>query len=200
MDAASIDVLLAQVYHFTKTYSSTEIIWTPLSFTGHLGIISEGNVLVYKNICIGNQLILNQTSAGGLIGMSCVFEDAEQFPAVVQARSNCKILFLPKASLLQLFNLHPPILEKWMQMLCSRIHYLTDKIEMLAIPNAKDRLLWFIGHYASDPNTSLKLSKTNLMQQLSISHASLYRAINSLEDEGYIERTADGSLRLIVHS
>lgn len=198
MDNNAIDVLLSKVKYFTKNYPSKELILTPLSFTSQVGIILEGNVLVYKNILIGDQFILNHIHTGGIIGMSSICENQKEFPAFVQAYSDCKILFLPKASLFQLFSLHPPILEHWLEMMSSRIHYLTDKIEMLAIPSAKDRLLWFIEHHTNNFNSSIKLSKTDLMHHLSISHASLYRAISKLESEGYIKRNTDGSISIVI--
>ena len=69
---------------------------------------------------------------------------------------------------------------------------------MLALPNAKDRLLWFMIHCSREHASALKLSKTDLMQHLSVSHASLYRAISTLENEGYIKQHTDGGISLIT--
>ncbi|MDO5718601.1 MAG: Crp/Fnr family transcriptional regulator [Tissierellia bacterium] len=198
LDYKHIENFLSLVPSSIKEYAEGEYIWTPFRFNSQLGIVLEGDVIVYKSLCCGNEFTINRLDAGNLIGLSCVWGNYDLFPAYVEAKSKCKILFLPQESLIKLFELNSQIFNNFMNYVDKRLHYLINKVELLAISNTKEKVLFYLCQQAKIHGGLIKINKSQLLNQLAISHASLYRALEQLEQDHYIKRHPDGSITLCV--
>lgn len=186
LSPSTVEALLNQVPHTTKSYLPQEAIFTEVNFNRQLGILLNGEAQVYMTLPTGSQLLLKHLYPSNLFGMSYVWGDSEYFPATIKAIKPCSILFLSKASLKQLFLLEPIILDNFLNAMHDSFVHLNNKIEVLAIPSAKERLLFVITQ-ACQTNKPIKLNKLKLCQELSISRASLYRCLEQLEEEQYIQ-------------
>ena len=186
LSQTTIQTLLSQVPHTIKSYLPRETIFTEVDFNRQLGILLKGEVQIYKTLSTGTELLLKHLNANALLGIGYVWGDAEYFPATIKAVRPCTVLFLPKNSLKKLFSLEPIILDNFLDAMNHSFLYLTNKIEMLALPSAKERLLFVIME-SCQTNTSMPLNKSRLCQELSISRASLYRCLEQLQDEQYIQ-------------
>ena len=186
LPAATVQSLLEQVPHTFKSYLPQEIIFREVDFNRQLGVLLKGEVQIYKTLSTGSELLLQHLSGDALLGIGYVWGDAEYFPATIKAITSCSILFLPKDSLRKLFLLEPTILDNFLYTINGSFLYLTNKIEMLALPSAKERLLFMITQ-ACQSNKCITINKSKLCQELSISRASLYRCLEQLETEKYIQ-------------
>lgn len=191
----TIETLLAEVPHTIKSYEPQDIIFNEMDFSRQLGILLKGEVQTYKTLSVGNELLLNHLHTGALLGIGYVWGNAECFPVTIKAVKSSSVLFLPKSSLKQLFLLEPIILDNFLDAINDNFEYLNNKIEMLAIPSAKDRLLFAVTQSYQDKK-SVTLNKSKLCQELSISRASLYRSLEQLEHEKYIEIHDNGKITL----
>ncbi len=196
LEPTYIQQLLDCVQSTTKIYGCGELIWTPFESNSKIGIILKGKVTVYANLYCGNEIIINQLCNNDIIGLSCPWSGNKVFPAFIKTNCECTILFLTQQSLLKLFELDCTIFNNFMVYISNRLRYLISKIELLAISNTKERLLCFICQQIKHQEDRVKLNKSKLINQLSISHASLYRALNQLENEQYIKKHSDGSISL----
>lgn len=191
----TIENLLSRVPYTIKTYVPQDTIFTEISFNQQLGILLSGEVQIYKTLSTGSELLLKQLNADALLGLGYVWGDAEYFPATIKAIKPCTVLFLPKDSLRKLFLLEPTILDNFLDAINDSFVYLTTKIELLAITSTKERLL-FIIKQACQGNQSITLNKSKLCRELSISRASLYRSLEQLQNEQYIEIHANRKISL----
>lgn len=191
----TIEDLLKQVPHTLKTYVPQETIFTEINFNRQLGILLIGEVQISKTLSNGTELLLRHLKANSLLGIGYVWGESEYFHATIKAVKACTILFLPKSSLKKLFLLEPVILDNFLNTINESFSYLTNKIEMLAIPSAKDRLLFLITQ-ACHSDKRITLNKSKLCQELSISRASLYRCLEQLHNEQSIQIYPNGKIGL----
>ena len=191
----TVQSLLEQVPHTFKSYLPQEKIFTEVDFNRQLGILLKGDVQIYKTLSTGSELLLQRLSNDALLGLGYVWGEAEYFPATIKAITSCSILFLPKDSLRKLFLLEPTILDNFLNTINGSFLYLTNKIEMLALPSAKERLLFMITQ-ACQSKKSITINKSKLCQELSISRASLYRCLEQLQEEQSIQIYENGKIGL----
>lgn len=192
---ATVQFLLEQVPHTFKSYQPQETIFTEVDFNRQLAILLKGEVQIYKTLSTGGELLLQNLSGDALLGIGYVWGDAEYFPATIKAIKPCNILFIPKDSLRKLFLLEPIILDNFLYTMNHSFLYLNNKIEMLALPSAKERLLFMITQACQSPK-SITINKSKLCQELAISRASLYRCLEQLENEKYIQIDSNGKVNL----
>jgi len=190
-----IQTLLAQVPHTIKSYLPQETIFTEVNFNRQLGILIKGEAQMYKTLSTGDSLLLKHLNTNDLFGTGYVWGDTDYFPATIKAIKHSSVLFLPKTSLKKLFLLEPIILDNFLDAINDSFLHLNNKIEMLAIPSAKERLLFVITE-ACQSNKIMTLNKSRLCQELSISRSSLYRCLEQLQDEQYIHIHSNGKVGL----
>lgn len=196
LSQTTIETLLTQVPYTLRTYLPQDAIFTEISFNRHLGILLSGEVQIYKTLPNGSELLLRHLNADALLGLGYVWGNAEIFPATIKAVKPCSVLFLPKDSLKQLFVMEPIILDNFLNAMNDSFVYLNTKIELLAITSTKERLL-FIIKQACESGESLTLNKSRLCRELSISRASLYRSLEQLQNEQYIQ--IHGNRKISLH-
>lgn len=193
---STIQDLLQQVPHTLKSYEPQETIFTEIDFNQQLGLLVKGKAHVYKTLSIGNELLMATLEANELFGLSCIWGNSEYFPSTIKSITSCRVLFLSRDSLKKLFSLEPLILDNFMNCVSKKLLYLNDKIEMLAIPSAKERLLYVISQSCSHQK-GIKINKTKLCKELSISRASLYRCLEQLQEEQHILIDQNNKIHLI---
>ena len=162
-----------------SSYKKNEDIFTPEVFSKCLAVILSGAASVYKN-----HTLMSILSPGAIFGMSVLFYEAEDFPTTVKARENCRVLFITKEQLIEIFRTDPITTQNYITILSERIHYLNTKIENLTEQSPAQKLLIYLEAF-SDKNSqdefTLPISLSELANSLSIGRTSLYRAFEELE-------------------
>ncbi len=165
---------------FTVTsYKKNEDIFTPNSFSKCLAVILSGSASVYKN-----STLMSILSPGAVFGMSVLFYDSEDFPTTVKARETCRVLFITKEQLTEIFRTDPATVEHYITVLSERIHYLNTKIENFTAHSHALKLLMYLEEFSQKSKQdefTLPISLSELANALSIGRTSLYRAFEELE-------------------
>jgi CRP-like cAMP-binding protein len=93
------------------------------------------------------------------------------------------VLFLPEELIVWFMRRDPIITENYITYLSDRIWFLNTKISALTAGSAEQRLAVFLLEQGS-----VSSSMTDLSHQLNVGRASLYRALDVLEADGYIRK------------
>lgn len=160
-----------------------ETIYTPHVFSHSLGAVLSGKVEVRKG-----ELIVSVLGPGDLFGAAALFNDRTDYAARLTARSPCRMLLLPQELVEELMAASPALARQYIRYLSGRIRFLEQKIDSLIAGTAEERLTRFLRARAQDGVVPLDCSLTGLAGQLNVSRASLYRALDALEDRGAIQR------------
>lgn len=133
-------------------------------------------------------LRMSELGPGSLLGAATLFGKGGQ-PTQVQAIISCRVLFFPQAVFETMLEADFGLTKRYLGYLATRIRFLTDRIESIACPTSADKLLCHLAQFSDEkgavrtPGGMDALAKT-----LGMGRATLYRALNALEETGRIRR------------
>ena len=179
--------LLAQEDIAFQKYATGEVILSPEIGSPALMVLLKGSAIVEKRAGDGI-LRMNELSSGALFGLASLFSGAEAhtFPTSIIAHKNVEVLVIPENALREMMRREFRLTENYIRYLTGRVHFLNDRIEGLICPSAEERVLLYLTRHAEGGKLTQGL--TSLARCLGMSRASLYRALNKLEQEGRIHR------------
>lgn len=182
---------IAEYYGFgTVSCKKHEFIFTPDKYETALAVILKGSADVYKQTTKG-PLFLSILSQGSVFGMAAMFYEKNGFINTVCAREDCRILFISKEDLCDIFVRYPVCAENYITVLSRKIHYLNEKIAFLTSPAPTARLLAWLtdeSERQGKDEFTLPISYSELASLLSMGRTSLYRSFDELTQTGKLTR------------
>lgn len=182
--------ILSRYEFVTAAYKKHECIFTPEKYDRSLAVILRGSAEVYKQTDKG-PLFLSILSKGSVFGMAAMFYEENGFINTVCAREDCRILFITKEQLLDLFAFCPACADNYITVLSRKIHYLNAKITFLTSPSPTARLLNWLTDESERRGRgefTLPISYSELASLLSVGRTSLYRSFDELTENGKLTR------------
>ncbi|MCD8011043.1 MAG: Crp/Fnr family transcriptional regulator [Lachnospiraceae bacterium] len=178
--------LLETVEWKTQDFARGETIYTPGSFRRELAAILSGQVLVTR---AEGELVVSLLTPGSLFGAAALFNDEEAYVSTLTARSACRILFLPQASVQVLIDSQMSFRRRYIRYLSGRIRFLSDEVDALSRGTGEKKLsAYLLQHMDEKGLVQPGCSMTELAARLNISRASLYREMQKLEERGALIR------------
>lgn len=177
------------------TYSDTAIcefhageeICSPLSREVPLGILTSGKARIYS-ADNEKKVLIKSISDGALFGISTIYSDDSLFPTRICAKSTCKVLFISNNAVKKLIENDKNVMRAFLRILSNKIVYLNRKINSLTAGSSERKLSVFLSENSKDGVFTFTTSASALAAMLDIGRASLYRAFDKLESDGFIER------------
>lgn len=178
-----------------------EKIYTRNSFKKSMGVVLNGELKAFKPGSDGANLLLNTFFSGGIFGVAALFNNTKQYVSEVVAVKRSRVLFLPQSLLHRLFEQDFRIAENYISYLSNRICFLNSRIDNFTGGSAECRLAAFLlslsAHSDNPLQFELPCTLTQLSNTLDMGRASLYRAMDALEELGVIQR--NGRLIKVVN-
>lgn len=141
--------------------------------------------------------LLRTMQSGAVFGVHCVF-NAEMSPqSHIVAQTPCTVLLIPSGTWEKILSLHPETMANYIRFLTQRIEFLNQKIQYFTAGCAERRLaLYLLSHIPhNDEPVRLDVSAVALADLLDLGRASLYRAMDRLTQDGFLQR--DGHTYLL---
>lgn len=179
-------------------FAAGELLLPQEGYAPLLGLLLRGGAVVEKRGVPGAEsgadsspagmLRVSQLGPGDLYGMASLFlGDVERpFPTRISAIKSASALLIPEDCFRRMLQESFRLTENYIRHLTERIHFLNARIDGLILPTVPQRLLLYLQQNAI--NGEVRHSLTQLAQALRISRATLYRALDSLEQDGRIRR------------
>ncbi|MCG8499332.1 MAG: Crp/Fnr family transcriptional regulator [Firmicutes bacterium] len=185
--------LLANIHYSINTFKENEIIFSPLQKADKIGIILSGSVDIQKLFPGGKVVILERKKSPDLIAESSMFSKFECYPHTISVCKPCKIFFIGKAELLQLFALDQNVMWNFMEAISNTALLLEHKIGILSFDSIQEKIAAFLIHDQKhadkivETNTvTLPFSKKAWAEYMNVSRTSLSRELRKLEIAGII--------------
>ncbi|MBO6159749.1 MAG: Crp/Fnr family transcriptional regulator [Firmicutes bacterium] len=178
-----------------RSFRGNEQIYTPVAFERALGIVVEGEVSVHKPG--GAQL--NVIQKGGCFGAAALFDESDQdfsYVTTLVAHKACQVVFMSDEDLEACFRLYPVMAMNYIRFLSGRIRFLNRRIDSFTSPTSEEALFSYLKEQAADGTKVQITSFAKLARTLSMSRATLYRALSKLEADHRIQK--DGNEIILV--
>ena len=166
------------------SFGAHEIAYAPSTEHLRIGILLSGKARVETDA----QALVKSLRIGELFGIANLFAEDEPFPTAIVTTSASKILFLEGEAVRKLVENEPTIRRAYLALQSEKLVYLNRKIATLTAGSAEKRLAVFLLDYEQDGIFLPPCPMNRLAELLGMGRASLYRAIDTLCDEGLIEK------------
>ncbi len=186
-DVIAIDKYVTEADMYIKKYASGEDICSPCTQNDSIGIVLRGSATVSSKD-EEKSVLLRTMGEGAIFGIANLYAQSIEFPTRISARSACEVLFVKKAAIRALIENDKNTLKSFLAFQSNKIVYLNKKINSFTAGGAERRLSLFLLDNSVDGVYSSDVSMSALAEMLDIGRASLYRAFDTLEAAGCIER------------
>ena len=187
IDRALWDRLSAAGLCPVRCFHAGEEIRTPRSDSDGLGIVLSGSAIAYTPHPI-KKVMLRTFSAGAVFGISDWYDDDRTGLSRIEAKETTKVLTINPQAVRLLIEESRPFREHYISFLTGRIRFLNQKIEYLTAGGAEIKLSHYLLSLGEKQTVTLPLSMSALAEMLDLGRASLYRAFDTLTEDGFISK------------
>ena len=166
-----------------RSFDSGQTLYQPHRFSRCLGVLLSGSVRVTRD-----SLVISVLSRGNLFGAAALFNEEPDYATTLTACTPCRVVLFPQNVVSRLMDASAQIRDNYIRYLSGRIRFLSGKIRSLAADGVEEKLKQHLLTTLSPDLPRLNCPATELAHRLGISRASLYRAFESLEQQGLIQR------------
>jgi len=170
-------------------FNKGEIIFSEGDEGNGFFVIAEGRVKVFKVSTEGKEQILHIFGPGQPFGEVPVFT-GQRFPANAQAIDKIRVLFLPRASIIDLISANPSLALNMLAIMSKKLRQFAVQIENLSLKEMPARLASYLIFLADEQNNdnvvSLKISKGQLASLLGTIPETLSRVFAKLSSQNLI--------------
>lgn len=181
---------LALEYADLVCISRGETVYDRQRFRRCLGVVLEGELTVRKEA-----LLVSTLRPDDVFGAAALFNEEEEYPTTLTARSDCRLLLIPQEQVGKLIRTSGAFAENYVLYLSGRIRFLSHRLDTVSAERGEGKLASYLLSGADESGT-VTLSATQLSQRLGVGRATLYRAFEFLERKGAISR-AGKTIRIL---
>ncbi len=149
-------------------------------------IITNGEIQMVNFDINGNEQIFNYLYSPSIFGNNLIFSTSNKYLSNIIATKKGKGYVIKKDNLLRIIQKNADFLKIYLQILADKTINLTQKMKIISIQNAKDRLLSYLVFCYKDKEIIKLSSVTNLAKEICLTRETTSRLLYSLVSEGII--------------
>ena len=174
----------------TRRLKKNEMLFDEYDEADSFFIVAHGRVKIFKISEEGIEYVLHVHGAGELVAEAAIFNE-KRFPASCEAIEDSLVVYIPRASFVDLILKKPKMSLKFMSAYSRRLREFVKQVDDLSNTDIKQRLIKYIldnvDKNSKRPVCVLSVSKKNLSSILGTIPETLSRALGSLKKQGYID-------------
>ncbi len=195
VDRIVVERMVADTRCLRERFPKGARIFDETHFRRCLGILLAGEVRVDKQTPEGKYMKMSRLGPGECFGAAAMFSQRERYATILTTEKSTEVLFLPEELIRWAMHRDFTITENYIRYLSDRIWFLNAKISGLTAGSAEQRLAIFLAEHCGETG-QVSTSMTELSRQLNVGRASLYRAMEALEQRGVIRQ--DGKCLTVI--
>lgn len=170
-----------------QKFKKGEIIYSNTVFNNAIGFIVKGKAYAVSNN--QNETYLKTFNANMCFGAAAVFGGDDCYISTITAKTECEILFLTEPQLRQIFEKYPQTAVNYITFLSDKVRFLNNKLSVVSCMSAEDAVLTQLqSTQNSEGYAEIPKNMTLFAKMLGLSRATLYRVLDTLEQNGSILR------------
>ncbi len=186
MNIAEIERCIKGCKIALKDFNKKDLIASFDTETLSVGFVLEGECQVVRS-CSGSIIPINKLKKFAPFGVASAFSSEHKYTTKVIASRPCKIVFIDRDDLLKLLSENSHVALNIIQFLSNRISFLNDKISTFSNSDCVAKVARLLVLDAERNKSENFIFNCKVAAEtLNIGRASLYRAIKSLSELGYI--------------
>ncbi len=172
-----------------QEYREGELLLSTREEPQGLAVLLDGSAQILSGE-EGRPALLRTISEGDSFGAASLFSRERNYRTCVRALQSCRVFYVPTSLVQEICLQEPAAAQNYIAFLSNRISFLNRKITAFTAGSVQERLVLYFLHLPLGPDGGweLNISYGELSEQLGVGRASLYRALDSLCEAGYIER------------
>ncbi len=197
MTKEEINNILWEISGKVVKYKRGDIVFSEESNENCVGFLLCGECEV-RRMREGDFVVLNTLTEGDSFGIISVFAPDEEFPTRIFARKNTAVLFFTDDEIRTLIKDHPEISLSIINFLAKRVIFLNKKIATYSGGNISEKLENYLLTKYKEHGEEFPLNCKRCSEALGVGRASVYRALDSLEERGILT-FVDKKIKIISH-
>lgn len=170
-----------------EDYAAKEWIFTPSSYSEMVGFVIRGECTVERLKADGAAVPLNVLGCGDSFGIMAILSASKEFPTRIVAKGKTKILFITKTAVIRLIETIPSVSMNVIRFLSKKIEFLNQKIATFSSDSVEEKFLAYLLEQTKGMDEPITFNAKKSAEAINAGRASLYRAISSLTNSGFIK-------------
>ncbi len=171
---------------YLHSFVSGDVVMSPSDGEHMLGVMLCGTAQVTKQ-ARGGVVVMSVLGAGSAFGAATLFANGCALTRVA-AKSAVTAVIFSEAAFTRLMRESFDVTCGYCRYLTERIRFLTNRVECMAGGTVADKLMSYFEKNAVEGVVRLQYGMDSLAKAVSVSRASLYRALGELEAAGMVTR------------
>ena len=144
----------------------------------YVGIVMSGSLKIASYLSDGKEIIYNEPRTGSMFGNNLIFSSEPYYKGDIICVNDAEVWLIEKDDLTKLLRKDPVFLEAYLRSQSDFTKDLNDKIKLLAIAGAEERLLYYLNLHHNKINYP---SISALARTLFLERETLSRTISRME-------------------
>ena len=176
---------ILKLFPSSQTFKKGDTIYSQKVFNNAIGFIIKGTAFAVSNN--QNKIMLQTFECGMCFGAAALFGGNDIYVSTITAKTDCEILFLSEQTLKQIFQKYPKTAINYITFLSDKVRFLNNKLCVISCSGAEDTLYTYFSSVADqDGYAQIPQNMTRFAKMLGLSRATLYRALDTLLENGNI--------------
>lgn len=183
------DFISNSKYRFEEFKKGNTIISEQASAEG-LGIVLDGEIEVQKVYVTGNVIKVKDLCQGDILGLINVFSDTDKNLCTIIAKSDCKVFFIAKESVLDFSLSHRTFLVTLIRLISNQAVFLSHKLKLISFDTIRKKLAHYILElYEQQKTLQLTVHATHkdIADLFGVSRPALSNELLHMKKEGLID-------------
>lgn len=176
------DLLKVNIIEFYKG----QILFKKDQICEEIVIITNGEIQMVNFDINGNEQIFNYLYSPSIFGNNLIFSSSNKYLSNIIATKKGKGYIIKKDNLLKIMRKNEEFLQIYLNILADKTIDITQKMKILSIQNAKDRLISYLAFSLKNKEFIKIASVTNLAKEICLTRETTSRLLYSLVDEEII--------------
>lgn len=176
------------------TYQNNETIMEYSSVMKKIGLMMEGQALLYCCDADGNEYIIDELKKDSVFGEPFLLSgDSQHY--YVRAQKMARVMFIDYEHVIkrceQACAHHSQMVSNLLQLIAVQSRQQTERIYMLSRSSTRKKILSYLNALSAERHSrilTLPMSYTALAQYLSVDRSAMTRELKSLEEEEILEK------------
>jgi len=179
-----------QIQHKKTSYKKGQIMFEEGDDCTNLGIVLSGKIELSTFFISGDVSSLITMGPSSIFGEAVLFSPNDQYPISITSLTKTEVLYIDKASLIELMEEHPKFLENYLELLSKKLLFLNDKFKLLSLSTIRGKIAHVLIKLSKEQNSmivKLPFSKEKMALHICTRRPSLSRELSKMKHDGLID-------------